>query len=394
MRRGTLFGKSLSVLLLLMFSVFLGGMSQPATVSAAAGDVALYTPYTGIAVAPGESVNYTIEVINDSRKIQRVSLEIAEQPKGWEASLTAGGWNIRQLSVRPEESESFQLQTSVPLKVEKGTYRFTIRATDSDGAVHTLPISIEVTETGTFRTELEVEQPNMEGDADSTFQYEMTLHNRTAAEQLYALSTSAPRGWQVEFAVSGQKVTSVKVEANGSQVIDVTVRPPSQVEAGTYAIPIKAQAGSSTAETTLEAVITGTYGLELSTPTGNLNGQLTVGGEKKMELVVTNTGSSELRGIELTASTPVDWEVRFEPETIDVLAPGETATVQAFIKSSPKAIAGDYIVSVEASTPETTAKADLRMSVKTSMLWGLVGVVIIALVAAGIWYLFRKYGRQ
>jgi len=138
----------------------------------------------------------------------------------------------------------------------------------------------------------------------------------------------------------------------------------------------------------------GTYGLELSTPTGNLNGQLTVGGEKKMELVVTNTGSSELRGIELTASTPVDWEVRFEPETIDVLAPGETATVQAFIKSSPKAIAGDYIVSVEASTPETTAKADLRMSVKTSMLWGLVGVVIIALVAAGIWYLFRKYGRQ
>jgi len=394
MRRGTLFGKSLSVLLLLMFSVFLGGMSQPATVSAAAGDVALYTPYTGIAVAPGESVNYTIEVINDSRKIQRVSLEIAEQPKGWEASLTAGGWNIRQLSVRPEESESFQLQTSVPLKVEKGTYRFTIRATDSDGAVHTLPISIEVTETGTFRTELEVEQPNMEGDADSTFQYEMTLHNRTAAEQLYALSTSAPRGWQVEFAVSGQKVTSVKVEANGSQVIDVTVRPPSQVEAGTYAIPIKAQAGSSTAETTLEAVITGTYGLELSTPTGNLNGQLTVGGEKKMELAVTNTGSSELRGIELTASTPVDWEVRFEPETIDVLAPGETATVQAFIKSSPKAIAGDYIVSVEASTPETTAKADLRMSVKTSMLWGLVGVVIIALVAAGIWYLFRKYGRQ
>nr|MBO2478632.1 hypothetical protein [Bacillota bacterium] len=384
----------MSVLLLLMFSVFLGGMSQPATVSAAAGDVALYTPYTGIAVAPGESVNYTIEVINDSRKIQRVSLEIAEQPKGWEASLTAGGWNIRQLSVRPEESESFQLQTSVPLKVEKGTYRFTIRATDSDGAVHTLPISIEVTETGTFRTELEVEQPNMEGDADSTFQYEMTLHNRTAAEQLYALSTSAPRGWQVEFAVSGQKVTSVKVEANGSQVIDVTVRPPSQVEAGTYAIPIKAQAGSSTAETTLEAVITGTYGLELSTPTGNLNGQLTVGGEKKMELVVTNTGSSELRGIELTASTPVDWEVRFEPETIDVLAPGETATVQAFIKSSPKAIAGDYIVSVEASTPETTAKADLRMSVKTSMLWGLVGVVIIALVAAGIWYLFRKYGRQ
>ncbi len=391
MRYGKWIGKGSFILLLVFMSiVWTGG----ANVSAAANDVALFTPYTGIAVAPGESVNYTIDVINDSRKIQRVSLELTEQPEGWEASLTAGGWSIRQLSVRPGESTSFQLQTSVPLQVEKGTYRFTIRGTDSDGAVHTLPISIEVTETGTFRTELEVEQPNMEGDAESTFQYEMTLHNRTAAEQLYALSTTAPRGWQVEFAVSGQKVTSVKVEPNSSQVIDVTVHPPTQVEAGTYTIPIRAQAGSSAAETTLEAVITGTFSLELSTPSGNLSGQLTAGSEKKMELVVTNTGSSELRGITLSAQTPLDWEVRFEPEAIDVLAAGETATVNAYIQSSPKALAGDYMVSVEATTPETTARADLRMSVKTSMLWGLVGVVIIALVAVGIWYLFRKYGRQ
>lgn len=391
MRYGKWIGKGSFILLLVFMSiVWTGG----ANVSAAANDVALFTPYTGIAVAPGESVNYTIDVINDSRKIQRVSLELTEQPEGWEASLTAGGWSIRQLSVRPGESTSFQLQTSVPLQVEKGTYRFTIRGTDSDGAVHTMPISIEVTETGTFRTELEVEQPNMEGDAESTFQYEMTLHNRTAAEQLYALSTTAPRGWHVEFAVSGQKVTSVKVEPNSSQVIDVTVHPPTQVEAGTYAIPIRAQAGSSAAETTLEAVITGTFSLELSTPSGNLSGQLTAGSEKKMELVVTNTGSSELRGITLSAQTPLDWEVRFEPEAIDVLAAGETATVNAYIQSSPKALAGDYMVSVEATTPETTARADLRMSVKTSMLWGLVGVVIIALVAVGIWYLFRKYGRQ
>jgi uncharacterized membrane protein len=134
--------------------------------------------------------------------------------------------------------------------------------------------------------------------------------------------------------------------------------------------------------------------MELSTPTGNLSGELTAGSEKKMELVVTNTGSSELRDIEMKAEPPVDWEVRFEPEVIETLAAGETATVNVFIKSSPKAIAGDYMVNVEASTPETTAKADLRMSVKTSVLWGLVGVVIIALVAAGIWYLFRKYGRQ
>lgn len=106
MRYGKWIGKGSFILLLVFMSiVWTGG----ANVSAAANDVALFTPYTGIAVAPGESVNYTIDVINDSRKIQRVSLELTEQPEGWEASLTAGGWSIRQLSVRPGESTSFQL---------------------------------------------------------------------------------------------------------------------------------------------------------------------------------------------------------------------------------------------------------------------------------------------
>ncbi len=381
-------------IMLILFGVVGGLLFSVMPVFAAPGDIALYTPYSGIAVTPGESINYAIDVINNSRVIQYVSLQIVNQPKGWEADLTAGGWNIHQLSVKPQSEATFNLQTNVPLQVDKGIYRFAIRATDNDGAVSVLPISIEVTEQGTFKTELEIEQPNMEGDADSTFQYKMTLHNRTAAEQLYALSTGAPRGWNVDFAVSGQKVTSVKVDANASEDIDVTVKPPAEIEAGTYKIPVTAKAGSSTAEAVLEAVITGTYGMELSTPSGKLNDEMTAGSEKKVEFAITNNGSSELNDIKLSASTPVDWEVRFEPEIIETLPAGETATVNAFIKSSAKSIAGDYMVNVEASTPETTASADFRMTIKTSVLWGWVGVIIIALVVIGIWHLFRKYGRQ
>jgi len=370
------------------------GILFPAVPAVAAGDVMLFTEYSGIAVTPGESINYSIKIINNSNSIQQVSLKIAEQPKGWEANLTAGGWSINQLSVRPQSEESFNLQTEVPLQVEKGNYRFLLRAASSGGRVSTLPITIEVTEQGTFKTELETDQPNMQGNADSTFNYDLTLKNRTAEEQLYALSSGAPRGWNVDFQVSAQKVTSVKVEANTAQKINVTISPPAEIEAGTYTIPVKAQAGSTSAEIELEVHITGTYKMELSTPTGRLSTDITAGKEKMIELQINNTGSSELEDIKLSHSAPVDWEVRFEPKIIESLLPGESAAVNAYIKSSDKAISGDYVVNIQAQTPEVSDSADFRITVKTSALWGWVGVLIIALVGAGIYYLFRRFGRQ
>ena len=113
-----------------------------------------------------------------------------------------------------------------------------------------------------------------------------------------------------------------------------------------------------------------------------------------VDLQINNTGSSELEDIKLNSSAPVDWEVRFEPNIIESLLPGESTAVNAYIKSSNKAISGDYVVSIQAQTPEVSDSADFRVTVKTSALWGWVGVLIIALVGAGIYYLFRRFGRQ
>ncbi len=70
------------------------------------------------------------------------------------------------------------------------------------------------------------------------------------------------------------------------------------------------------------------------------------------------------------------------------------STVTATIKADKKAIPGDYVTNLEARTPEASSKASFRMSVKTPMLWGWIGVLIIAAAIGTVWYLFRKYGRR
>ena len=38
--------------------------------------------------------------------------------------------------------------------------------------------------------------------------------------------------------------------------------------------------------------------------------------------------------------------------------------------------------------------ADVRVTVETSVIWGVVGLAIIALVVAGLVYVFQRYGRR
>jgi uncharacterized membrane protein len=36
----------------------------------------------------------------------------------------------------------------------------------------------------------------------------------------------------------------------------------------------------------------------------------------------------------------------------------------------------------------------MRVTIETSLLWGAVGIALIALVLAGLWWTFRRYGRR
>jgi len=369
-----------------LLTLMVGGLS-PACI---AQGVTLYTPYTKISVPPGESIAYDIDVINKGGAVVNAPVSVVGLPKGWSYTEKSGGWSVGQVSVLPKDKKTINLLVQVPLQVNKGTYHFMVVA----AGLGQLPLSVVISKQGTFKTEFTSGQPNMQGAANSIFTYTATLRNATAVDQVYALNAAVPPGWTVTFKADFKQVSSVSVEANKTKDIIIDVDPPDETPAGSYKVPIVAATNSTSATLALDMAVTGSYALQLTTPSGLLSTKTTAGDEKRVTLLVKNTGTAGLKNVDLQTTAPTNWDVSFDPKKIDSLEAGAAVQAIAIIKPDKHAIPGDYVVNLEAKTGGVSSKTDFRVSVETSWISGWFGLVIILAAIGGVYYLFRKYGRR
>jgi uncharacterized membrane protein len=361
-----------------------------------AAQTELLTQYPSVSATAGESVTFPIRIKNSSSQSELVNLAISSQPEGWYVALRGKERNIQQVLVEGQDSETVDLKISLPENVEVGNYPITITGTSSRGQKSQLNLYINVSEGRQGDDALAARYVELKGPNDATFNFRLSLTNNGGSEQLYSLGAQLEPGWQASFTPSGetQQVASISVKPGETKNIDVKVKPPITAKEGEYTIPVEAISPTSRVTETLKVIISGTYNLELSTSSGRLNADVIAGRETKINLEVINNGSAVLNNINFSSSQPKNWAVTFEPDTVETLQPGESRQITATITADAKAISGDYIVSLSATTSEAKSSADLRVTVKTSTLWGLVGVIIIIGVVAALYQVFRKYGRR
>ena len=79
---------------------------------------------------------------------------------------------------------------------------------------------------------------------------------------------------------------------------------------------------------------------------------------------------------------------------IDRIAPNANKEVQALITPTEKAIAGDYVTAIRASTRGESASASFRVSVATSLAWGFAGVGVIAAALLVMVAAIARFGRR
>ena len=364
-------GKRFGFLAVLMAAVFLVFMGAHTVYGA--GGLDLNTDYPGISVKPGDNLNIPITLENYTGASLDADLEVTAMPEGWEGYLQGGSYQVSRIHVKNGgDGSQVTLHVTVPKELTEGTYAGK----------------------GSFTSEY----PQQEGTTGTNFSFSTTLINNGLKTQSYSLSSNAPSGWGVSFTPTGEtaKVAALEVESGASKGMTVSVTPPEGVAAGEYDISCSAVSAEETLDTSLKVVITGSYGLKVSTPDGRLSFDAYAGRSSDVTLNITNTGNVDLENVSLNSSLPTGWTVTYNTENniIPSIPAGSTTEVIAHVKPSSEAVTGDYVNTFTAACEQTQSSADFRVSVKTKTVWGVVAVVIILCTAGGLGYVFRKYGRR
>lgn len=367
--------------------------------SVAAQDVKITTPFPQIEVNTGQTVQLTVTITNLGADYQTLSLEVAA-PDNWEATLKSGGYLVKMVTIAPFENQQVTLTVTQPAGVDLGTYTIEITALDESKVVKdTLDVIVDVAEVSPLGLSLSATNTSIEGPAGKAFQFSAYLVNETGEVRDIELSYVAPANWTVTF-TSGYETTlvrAVRVEAGARQSLKITVTPTADAGAATYPISIVASSGPYSQTLDLSATITGTYTMSLSTSDGLLNLSAPQGESTPITVVVTNTGSGRLEQLAFRSTKPSGWEVTFEPTDVSAIEPKASAQVIVRIKPASDAIPGDYSLTLTAYTSGSNAvsqQLSLRVTVLGSAAWGLVGLLIIVVVIAGMVFIFWRLGRR
>jgi len=354
----------------------------------------LFCDYPARVAELGETVTFNLTLRLTASTPQTVYLDVQGLPDGWEATFRGGGNVVRAVFVEPEKDATVSLRVVVPENAPGDTYRWTVVAR-GEGVSAEFPLELTVAAKLPPRLSLSVDLPTLRGSATTTFRYDATLKNEGDEETTVNLQASAPQGFLVSFRYMGQEVTSLPVGANESKRISIEARPYAQIPAGTYPIEVVALGGESEARVSLVAEVTGQPDLTIRTPDERLSTQVYTGRETPVRLVVQNNGSAPALNVELSASTPSGWSVRFEPERIPEIPVGQQVEITMHVKPADKAVAGDYMLTVRARPQDGGYEsADFRITVLTSTLWGVVGILLIAVAVAVVGWAVMRFGRR
>ncbi|TAL06531.1 MAG: hypothetical protein EPO00_10900 [Chloroflexota bacterium] len=364
----------------------------------AAGGLTVTTPYPAIVVAPGATVSFNVSISTPTP--DRVALTLTGAPASWKAAIHGGGFVIDAVETQganaagDPQATSIRVDMTVPADAT-GTTTMTLAGVAGNGSAE-LRLVVRVDPNATGALTIKNDIPALRGPSTQSFNFSLTLQNDTTEDQTYSATGAGPTGWTVNTTLTGQsQAASATVKAGSSAGITVAVTPPADVAAGTYKMQVATSVGGQTLVNDLQVEITGTYTLTMDTSDSRLNGHGPAGSTSPIAIVLTNTGTADITNVTLTGTGPGKWDVTFDQPTIASIAAGQSVTVNAQIKPSGDAIAGDYTVTLSASGDSSAHDSiEIRYTVETSIIWGVVGVALIIAVGAGVWWVFQRYGRR
>jgi uncharacterized membrane protein len=356
----------------------------------------LLTDYPAITVRPGTTTTVNLRLRNYAMDPERFALTVSGVPSGWTATLLGGGQPIAAAMVATNDSTSLQLRLDVPENAATGTTQnLTINA-KGDKSQTALPIAVSLAKDLPAKLTIKAQLPSLRGTSKSSFEFQLDVKNDSGRNLVVSLGAQAPRNFETSFTeqYGSQELSSLPIDAGQSKTVKLKVRPPNTIGANRYPVSVKATAEDTSAETTVGLEITGQPQLNIAGREGLVSARAEAGVEATVPVVITNIGTAPADEIELNGNAPSGWKIEFDPKTVDHIDTGKNKEVQAHITPPAKAIAGDYVTTIRASSRGDSASSDFRVAVTTSTMWGIVGVGIIAVALLILVGAVARFGRR
>jgi uncharacterized membrane protein len=381
----------------LLFLAPLPGRAQEATptpaVQPTVQPLLIYTAYPSLIIGFGETVDVPLKVRGSTP--QTVKLDVLNLPQGWTATFRGGSQIVDAVFLDGQSEASVDLRLEPPADVKAGTYNMVVTAAGTTEKSQ-LPLSFTLKEKLPPGLSLTVDGlPDQQGSPSGPFNYTASLKNEGDVDLVVVLSATQPQNMQVTIQNAGQKVNQIQLPANSTQSLSITAEPLVNLDAGKYPFTVDATAGDVKASLDLTAEVVGTGSLTVTSPDGNLSGQATAGQDSPLKVELSNTGTAPVNGVQLTSTEPTGWTVTFDQTQVAQIPAGQKVDVTAHVKPADNAVAGDYMITVNARPLDSKqASADYRITVRTSTIWGIVGIALIALAVVVVGVAVVRFGRR
>ena len=358
-----------------------------------AADLVVSTPYPSVVASPGSVVKFDLSVTAPAISVAQVSVD--QLPTGWTTTLRGGGFVVNAVTAAPDTPGKVTVEVDVPADATAGNYPMQVVADDGAGQ-STLTLAVAVQADVASGVGVKADFPSLRGDPGTAFDYTLTVTNNTPESQTFTFSAQGPQGWTVTASPNAAaNANTVTVDADGTTQVKVSATPPDTVTAGQYPIAVSISSDSgATGQMQLTAEVTGSSKLGIATADQRLNISGQANSEKRVTIVVANTGTAPVSAVQFAATPPSGWTVTFDPPKVDEVKPNETTQVVAVVKPAKNALAGDYAIGLRASAGSQSSSLDLRYGVKGSQTLGIIAIAIIAFVFLGLAWLFRRLGRR
>jgi uncharacterized membrane protein len=371
------------------------GLASPVLAQEGSIDsLTISTAYPSMVIGVGETITLKMDVQSPSS--QTVTLEVVNLPNDWTAEFRGGGRVIRSVYVEQDSTSPVDLRVTPPDNAAPGTYNFTVIAS-GNGTRAEFSIELVVKDKAPARLSFETEFPTLRGGSESPFNFSATLKNDGDDDVTVNLSADAPRTLRVTFKSGGKDITNLPtdISAGGSQRIEISAEPLTSLPVGSYPITILAHSENIETTLALTAQVVGQPQLTITTPDSRLSGDAYIGRSNPIKLTLRNTGNSPAVGVKLTVTSPAGWTVTLDPEEVVEVPAGGDVEVTANVQPAEKAIAGDYMLTFRAQPKDgATKSADFRVTVRTSTLWGVAGIGLIAVAIGVVGLAVSRFGRR